>query len=255
MAHVAKECCFCLVELTKASIGFAETLVGLGKLVASFDDFPLHALRSVAELLSEFAGLNQVGYVFYSVKNVGDFALSGQNRDVFGAPIFALEGTVGPADVVFLHGHRVGSSGLKNALEGGPEIAHSCRVTVVRIVGEHFENAVSQSVLASGVGCAEPCVRCRHHGETWGVRQEHEQNVGRLIEQELKVQQGRVERYRHLSHFFGLLPTSTGRQGVFGARACLVPYGVHTDRCGPSWILMDSPFFPCFLGAASGGRP
>ena len=188
VADVAEEGRLRGVELPQGEVGLAEPAVGLGQLAAAPEDLELHLARTSPELFPLLARAHEVRHLLDAMEDEAHLARRRQDRDVARAPVPRLEGPVGPADVVLLHRHGVGRPRREDAIERRAQVARARRGRIVRVVGEHLEEAAAEGPLARRVGHREAAVGRGHHREPRRVRQEHQQDVGRSLEEEAKVE-------------------------------------------------------------------
>lgn len=194
MAHVAEKGGLRGVELSELDVRVAELAIGCGQLLAALDDLPFHGLRLVTQHLAELGRLDQVGDVFDPMQDVEHFAGAGEDRDVLWAPVLRLERAVWAADVITLHGHRVGCTRRQRSLERCPEVARTGGLGIVRVVWEDLEERPTHRLLSRGLGRGQACVRRRDHRESRRVWEKYQENVRRRLEQQAEIGSDRIAR-------------------------------------------------------------
>src|SRR5689334_15941494 len=83
---------------------------------------------------------------------------SPENRAIDRAPIAYLEFptfAIRPADVVLLQSHDISNAPLAHSHERCAQIAHTRRISVVRVVGKGIEDAASHDLIPTRHGRGE----------------------------------------------------------------------------------------------------
>jgi len=133
---------------------------------------------------------DELGHVLDAMDDVPEPFVVVQHGRVPRAPVPLLEAAAAllrPADVVLLHGHRVGNAALAHALERRAQVADPGRLVVVRVVREHVEDAAAGDLVALRHRRVEVRVADRDDAKV-GV--EHQVETGAGLEERTKV--GRV---------------------------------------------------------------
>ena len=205
-----------------------------------------HMLDAGVRLLLQ---AHDLGHVLDPVDDPRDLAGLVQDRRIERRPIALLEAAafgVRPADVVFLHRHRVRAAELQHAHQRGAQVVDPGRGGIVRIVREHVEQAAPQDAGALGLGGAAIGIADRDDGK---VRRQHEVEVGRRFEQRAEIGQqrrlvvhcGAVSHPRAAHRIYNesapewLIDAETSSNGIGGGARC--PNGIAQTSLGSARVV------------------
>ena len=167
------------------------------------------------------AGLSRK-HVFDAVDDALDLTVRTQDRAVDRAPIALLKLTavrLGAANVVLLHGHRVGLAAPPDPLERRTEVPGTARLGVLGVVGEHLEETVADDRFTGRHRGGQEGVARRDDPE---VRIEDEVETGDLFEESLEIGQcgsPSVANEHDYSHPREGCPAQSPRKGANAVRS------------------------------------
>ena len=180
VADVAEERGLRRVELAELHVRVAELADRRVELLASFDDLAFH--RAAALVCRD-----ELRHLDDAMQDVHHLARRREDWDVLRAPVFRLKTAVRPADVVLLDRHRVGRARRDHAIERSAQVARPRRLRVVGVVRKDLEEAAPHRSFTRRVRGLEPRVRRRDHRELRCVGKKHEEDLGRRLEEDAKI--------------------------------------------------------------------